>query len=194
MASRAARRRRVVAADDLFRLRFVADPQISPDGTQVAYVVAWADPNDHTRYRSQLKLARFDNAEPPRALTAGQHRDTSPRWSPDGLSIAFVSDRDDSRAQIFLLPLRGGEPQQLTKLKRGAGVPVWSPAGDRLAFSARVDVEEIAQQEGQSDEKGKPPRVKIITRVTHKADGEGFVEAIHKHLFVLEVGAANREP
>src|SRR5437867_8597315 len=103
MASRATRRRRVVAADDLFRLRFVADPQISPDGTQVAYVVGWVDPNDHTRYRSQLKLATFDQNEPPRALTSGMHRDTSPRWSPDGCSLAFVSDRDDSRSQIFLL-------------------------------------------------------------------------------------------
>jgi len=194
MASRAARRRRVVAADDLFRLRFVADPQISPDGTQVAYVVAWVDPTDHTRYRSQLKLAPFDGSSPSRALTSGQYRDTAPRWSPDGCSIAFVSDRDDSRSQIFLLPLHGGEPQQLTKLKRGAGAPVWSPTGDRLAFSARVDIEEIAKQEGQSDEKGKPPRVKLVTRVKHKADGEGFVEAIRKHLFVLNTNPETSEP
>src|SRR6266700_5328773 len=108
-----------MTAEDLYQLRFVADPQISPDGTQVAYVVAWVDPDDHTRYRSQLRLARFDNTARPRALTTGQHRDTSPRWSPDGCSIAFVSDRDDSRAQIFVLPLQGGEPRQLTRLKRG---------------------------------------------------------------------------
>jgi dipeptidyl aminopeptidase/acylaminoacyl peptidase len=194
MASRATRRRRVVAADDLFRLRFVADPQISPDGTQVAYVVAWVDPDDHTRYRSQLKLARFDAAEPPRALTSGQHRDTSPRWSPDGCLLAFVSDRDEPRSQIFVLPLKGGEPRQLTKLERGAGTPVWSPDGGRLAFSARVDIEEIAKQEGQSDEKGKPPRVKIITRVKHKGDGEGFFEAMRKHLFVLKLDHEKNEP
>jgi dipeptidyl aminopeptidase/acylaminoacyl peptidase len=187
-------RRRGVAADDLYRLRFVADPQLSPDGALVAYVVAWVDPEDHTRYRSQLMLADAHAASPPRALTSGLHRDTVPRWSPDGGSLAFVSDRVDSQSQLFLLPLQGGEPRQLTSLKRGAGVPVWSPDGDRLAFSARVDIDAIVRQEGQSDEKGKPPRVKIITRVRHKADGEGFFEAIRKHLFVLEVGAANREP
>src|SRR5437879_4905043 len=86
------------------------------------------------------------------------------------------------------------EPRQLTSLKRGAGVPVWSPNGDRLAFAARVDVEAIARQEGQSDEKGKSPRVKIITRVRHKADGEGFLEAVRKHLFVLDVREGASEP
>jgi dipeptidyl aminopeptidase/acylaminoacyl peptidase len=189
-------RRRGVAADDLYRLRFVADPQVSPDGSLVAYVVAWVDPQDHTRYRSQLMLADARAASPPRALTSGLHRDTAPRWSPDGGSLAFVSDRIDARAQLFLLPLQGGEPRQLTSLKRGAGVPAWSPTGDRLAFSARVDIEAIVQQEGQSDEPGKPPRVKIITRVRHKADGEGFLEAVRKHLFVLDLGAhkATREP
>jgi dipeptidyl aminopeptidase/acylaminoacyl peptidase len=197
MASRAARRR-VVAADDLFRLRFVGDPQISPDGAQVAYVVAWVDPADHTRYRSQLMLAPFDgdgsDVASPRALTSGRHRDTAPRWSPDGCSLAFVSDRDQSRSQVFVLPLQGGEPRQLTSLQRGAGVPVWSPAGDRIAFSGRVDVEAIAAQEGQSDEKGKPPRVKIITRVRHKADGEGFFEALRKHVFVVDaVGGEPRQ-
>ncbi len=193
MASRATRRR-AVAADDLFRLRFVTDPQISPDGSQVAFVVAWVDPADHTRYRSQLRLAAFDGSVPSRALTTGQHRDNAPRWSPDGCSLAFVSDRDNSLAQVFVLPLQGGEPRQLTSLKRGAGAPVWSPSGDRLAFSARVDVAEIATQEGQSDEKGKPPRVKIITRVRHKGDGEGFFEAMRKHLFVLNVDQEKGEP
>ncbi len=171
----------------MYRLRFVSDAQLSPDGSQVAYVVAWVDPNDHTRYCSQIMLVPFDASSPPRAITSGRHRDTAPRWSPDGYSLAFVSDRDNDRGQLFLLSLQGGEPRQLTQLKRGAGTPVWSPKGDRIAFSARVDIEQIALQEGQSEEKGKPPRVKIITRVRHKGDGEGFYEALHKHLFVVDI-------
>lgn len=176
-----------MAADDLFRLRFVSDAHISPDGSQVAYVVAWADPDDHTRYRSQLMLAAFDGSSPPRPLTSGKHRDTAPRWSPDGCWLAFLSDRQGDYTQLFVLPLSGGEPRQLTSLKRGAGAPVWSAKGDRLAFCARVDVEAIASQEGQSEEKNKAPRVKIITRVRHKGDGEGFFEALRKHLFVVDI-------
>ena len=162
MAERRVRRQRITA-EDLYRLRFVSDPQVSPDGAQVAYVVAWVDETDRTRYRSQLMLVPFDGSSPPRALTSGRHRDTAPRWSPDSCSIAFLSDRDAEIAQLFFLNLRGGEPQQLTQLKRGAGVPVWSPKGDRVAFSARVDIDEIVGQEGQSEEKGKPPRVKITS-------------------------------
>jgi dipeptidyl aminopeptidase/acylaminoacyl peptidase len=184
---------RAVEADDLYRLRFVSDPQLSPDGSQVIYVVAWADPDDHTRYRSKLMLVPFDGSQPPRPLTSGLHRDTSPRWAPDGCHIAFLSDRDQDKAQLFVLPLNGGEPKQVTSLKRGGGVPVWSPRGHRLAFTARTDVEEIAQQEGQSEEKGKTPRVRVVTRIRYKADGEGLLEALRKHIFVASI-EGNQEP
>jgi dipeptidyl aminopeptidase/acylaminoacyl peptidase len=176
-----------MTAEDIYRLRFVSDPQISPDGSQVAYVVSWVDPDDHTRYRSQLMLAAYDGSSAPRPLTSGKQRDFAPRWSPDSCSLAFLSNRDKEMPQLFLLPLQGGEPRQLTSLKRGAGAASWSPDGQRLAFAARVDIPEIASQEGQSDEKGKPPRVKVITRVNHKADGEGFLEALRTHLFVLKL-------
>ncbi len=179
--------RRAVTADDLYKLRFVSDPQVSPDGSQVAYVVAWVDPDEHTRYRSQIMLVPFDGSSAPRALTSGRHRDTAPRWSPDGRFLAFLSNRDDERPQLFALPLQGGEARQLTALKRGAGAAAWSPNGERLAFSARVDIAEITRQEGQSEEKGKQPRVKIVTRVKYKADGEGMLEALRKHLFVVDL-------
>src|SRR5207249_9438285 len=85
-------------------------------------------------------------------------------------------------------------PRPPSMYHRVAGPPEPSPNGDRLAISARVDGEDIAGQEGQSDEKGKPPRVKIITRVHHRGDGEGFFEAMRKHLFVLNVEQEKTEP
>src|SRR4051812_4569323 len=126
MMLRRGRRRGVVAAD-LAALRFVSDAQISPDGSRVVYVVAWVD-GERQRYRSQLMLGPTDGTTAPRALTTGDHRDTAPRWAPEGGAIAFLSDRD-GRTQLYLLPLQGGEPRQLTCLARGAGIPVWSPDG-----------------------------------------------------------------
>jgi dipeptidyl aminopeptidase/acylaminoacyl peptidase len=184
--------RRAVTADDLYRLRFVSDPQVSPDGSQVTYVVAWVDPDEHTRYRSQIMLVPFDGSSAPRPLTSGRHRDSAPRWSPDGCSLAFLSNREEERPQLFVLSLQGGEPRQLTSLARGAGAATWSPNGDRLAFAAKVDVKEIAEQEGQSKEKGKQPRVRIVTRVKYQADGEGLVESLRKHLFVVDVGGNDK--
>src|SRR3712207_6043565 len=84
-------KRRPIVAEDLYSLRFVSDPQVSPDGTQVAYVVSWVDPGDHTRYRSQLMLVPADGSSLPRAITSGKHRDGAPRWAPDGQSLAFIS-------------------------------------------------------------------------------------------------------
>src|SRR6266850_1333491 len=100
-------RRRPVIAEDVYKLKFISDPQISPDGEQVVYVSAWVDPEDHTRYRSRLMQVPFDGSSQPRALTSGRHRDTAPRWSPDGCNLAFVSDRDKDKPQLFVLPLQG---------------------------------------------------------------------------------------
>ena len=179
-----------MTAEDLRELRFVGDPQLSPDGSQVAYVVNRVDADDPARYRSQIMLVQFDGSCSARSLTSGRYRDSAPRWSPDGRSLAFLSDREGERSQLFVMSLEGGDPRQLTRLKHGAGAPRWSPTGDRLAFSARVDIEDIARQEGQSEEKGKQPRVKLVTRVRYKADGEGYLEAVHSQLFVVDVQTA----
>src|SRR5262245_8038421 len=126
--------KRTITEMDLFKFVWIADPQISPDGSRVAFVRVWVN-QKADRYDSALWIAPTGGGAA-RQLSAGP-RDTSPRWSPDGKRLAFVrSVEKEGRPQppqIFLLSFDGGEAQALTDLPRGAGAPEWSPDGKTIA-------------------------------------------------------------
>jgi dipeptidyl aminopeptidase/acylaminoacyl peptidase len=173
---------------DLTRIRFVSDPQISPDGATVAFVVTTLS-EEKDEYLSSIWLVDTTGGEP-RRFTTGPRRDTSPRWSPDGSRLAFVSEREaKKKGQLYVMPARGGEPTRLTDLRHGVSAPQWSPDGTRLAFVSRVG----GWQEPESEEekaKSRPPR--IITTLKYRFNGEGFTYDRRAHVFV--VSAAGGEP
>ncbi|MEZ4588621.1 MAG: S9 family peptidase [Gemmatimonadales bacterium] len=129
----AAQAKRVATVDDLMRLKTVTDVQLSPDGSKVAYVVTVpvVDKNEHD---SDVWLVPAAGGEPIQ-LTNSPKGDQSPRWSPDGRRIAFVSMRDGP-PNIYLLDLRGGEPRKLTRTEGGVQGFAWSPDGGRIAFTS----------------------------------------------------------
>ena len=159
---------------DILALTSVSDPQLSPDGRHVAYVLTRVDEPGNT-YSSQVWIAATDASTPPRPLSAGAHKDSSPRWSPDGGRIAFTSTRKKdakgkTKSTLHLLPFdQPGETVLLAEHDEGIGAPAWSPDGTMLAVTARVRGDHY-----EHDEISRRPPRKIESLFT-TLNGEGFV-------------------
>lgn len=123
-----------ITFDDMIKMHRVAEPQISPDGKWVAYTLARPD-MDANRNASNIWMVSTAGGAP-QQLTQSGH-DSSPVWSPDGKTIAFLSSRGGD-SQVYLLSLEGGEAQKLTKLSTGADIVKWSPDGKTIAFTSSV--------------------------------------------------------
>jgi dipeptidyl aminopeptidase/acylaminoacyl peptidase len=162
---------------DVYELTGATDPRISPDGRTVAYTV-WSIDRDANDYRSAIWLAPTGRSGTPRQFTSGTKRDATPRWSPDGASLAFTSKRDGEHMQLYVIPVAGGEPRRLTDLKDDVMDPAWSPDGSRLAFVCRVP--DAAYEE---DEKRRPPR--RFRRLKYKLDNVGWTADRPQRLFVV---------
>ncbi|HEV2527116.1 MAG TPA: S9 family peptidase [Thermomicrobiales bacterium] len=187
---------RPLTPDDLFRIALVSDPRPSPDGRHIAYVVTRLDKAQDT-YLAAIWLAPTDpSAGAPRQLTAGTHRDTTPRWSPDGTTLAFVSNRPGTAApdsgnddagkddkggkpvnQIWTIRLDGGEAVQLTRLKRGASGPAWSPDGGSIAFTAATSAEDEAKARGDEYQKAAVADERVVTDIGWRFDGRGPIDS-----------------
>ncbi|HMD34725.1 MAG TPA: S9 family peptidase [Vicinamibacterales bacterium] len=213
-ASPRAAGKRFMTETDLFKFTWIADPQISPDGSTVAFVRVSVNEKEN-RYETSLYVVSSDGHETPRRLTSGI-RDTSPRWAPDGKSIAFVrapanppsgaspsssgaspssggasqsSTGDKIQAtQLYLLSLDGGEARALTDLERGVQSPAWSPDGKTIAFNSPTGRE---KREGQ-DGKGHKSDVTVVTRPVYRANGNPtYVDNDHhSHIFTVRVAGS----
>ncbi|MDQ5836721.1 MAG: DPP IV N-terminal domain-containing protein, partial [Acidobacteriota bacterium] len=246
---------RGITPEDYFAFEFVGDPRLSPDGKLVAYVLTTIDQRQNRR-QSQIWLASTDGSRPPRQLTSSQQSSTSPRWSPDGHSLAFISARPWSdvansaqrgasqgtptatatptpqpapganapqatptqatpqttpapnvtattpgvpsalqttapapesqpRAQVWLLPLEGGEARRLTNLRNGVSTFEWSPDGKRLVLTSRT---------GPSDAKPPSSDVRHYKHLSYKFNDTGWFDDKRSHLWVADLanGAARQ--
>jgi dipeptidyl aminopeptidase/acylaminoacyl peptidase len=164
--------------EDVYELTGVSDPRLSPDGSTVAYVV-WHLDREENEGRGAIWLAPVDGSGPPRQFTSGIKRDADPRWSPSGDRLAFTSKREGGAAQLYVIPLAGGEPVKLTDLKEDVSQAAWSPDGTRILFVSRVR----DQAYEETDEKKRPPR--RFRRLQFKLDNEGWTADRPQHLFVV---------
>ncbi len=144
---RAEEKLRPMTVDDVMKVRYITDVALSPDGERIAYVISEADLKQG-RYNTDVWLLPFAGGTPTR-LTNSPGQDDSPRWSPDGKTLAFLSDRA-GKPQIWLIPVDGGEARQLTDSKTGVRDHAWSPGGKRLAYIA-LEPDTEAQEKQKRD-------------------------------------------
>lgn len=121
--------------NELLKVRRVGDPQLSPDGSTVAYTITDVD-KAANRGTTHIYLVPAAGGEP-KMLATGERSSNSPRWSPDGRRLAFVSTREGT-PQIWTIDVASGAQQKVTSIADGAGDPLWSPDGKLIAFTSDV--------------------------------------------------------
>jgi dipeptidyl aminopeptidase/acylaminoacyl peptidase/CubicO group peptidase (beta-lactamase class C family) len=168
--------------EDLVDIAVPEQPALSPDGQEIAYVLRTSDAADDRNVTALWRVGSRDGE--PEQLTAGP-ADSSPAWSPDGSTIAFLR-AGDGPPQLWLLPATGGEPRRSTDLPLGAGTPVWSPDGSRIAFGALVDLL-AAPGEREGNRAGRAHAPVVAERLDYQADGVGLRRDARRHLHVLDV-------
>ena len=177
--------RRALRAGDLFRLRNVNDPQLSPDGAWVAYSVAAID-SAKDKTDTDIWMSSWDGAQSLR-VTSSPESESTPRWSPDGKYLAFLSGRQEGKGgQVWLLDRRGGEAQRLTMVKGGISNFAWSPDAKRLVLALDEETDSIARKD--TAEK-KTPKPIVIDRYNFKRDIAGYLGTKRTHLALFDVSS-----
>jgi dipeptidyl aminopeptidase/acylaminoacyl peptidase len=168
--------------EDLMRVQSVSDPQVSPDGAWVAYVVT-SNNLEADEARSAIWMVSWDGSQR-LALTGAADGTSRPRWSPDGRYLAYIATPAGSeKGEIMVLDRRGGEAKQLTGVTADIAGYAWSPDGKRLVIAM-----------DQSDE-GKTPKPIVIEAWHFKQDEDGYLAKGHeRHLYLLDVGSKHLEP
>ena len=202
--------------DDLYRLAVPHEPQLSPDGSRVVFTVKRTSVGKDG-YRLSIWSAPVDGSAPASQLTLGARTDRAPRISPDGSTLAFISDRRlyaeeepgkpkeakdrDDCFQVHLLPLGGGEARRLTDLPKGVTDLAWSPDGSTLAvltasLGATEDEDRRKRGRAPKPQPGETPLsdYRFIDRLGYQYNGTGFIDDKDQHLWLVDVATGDARP
>lgn len=170
-----------IEIQDLYELRALSDPRLSPSGDEAVYVKTFMC-EERNEYFSTLHSIRLQD-KTTRQWTFGEQKISTPRWSPDGRKIAFVSNRSGVN-QLYLIHRDGGEAEQLTDYQKGVSNPVWSPCGEKIAVSLRLEKGETFEKKEDEEEKIKPF---VATSMKYKSDDRGFNDNCYSQIVVVDV-------
>ncbi|QQS42555.1 MAG: S9 family peptidase [Acidobacteriota bacterium] len=171
---------------DLFEIEFATDPQISPDGRSIVYVRNYYDIMTDRR-RADLWVVGENLSNQPFLPDSRLGDASSPRWSPDGKKLAFVTRDSKGKAQIFCSWVDTGRIGRLTNLTESPGGLSWSPDGSRIAFFMRVPDSQkpLAKLPSKPEGAEWAEGAKVIDRLVYRADGRGYLPYGYSQLFLL---------
>ena len=184
----------VLSGIDLFGLEQAADPQISPDGAYIVYVRSSADVMTDRVHPTLWMVDTRTGQQMP--LAAGPERHASPRWSPDGSRIAFVSAAEGQSPQLFVRWITSGATAKITGLPDSPSSISWSPDGRQIAYVMTVPGTPTKLGSAPAKPEGAKwaEPLEVFDRVTYRADGGGYLKPGYNHVFLVAAdGGAPRQ-
>lgn len=186
-----------ITPEDYFAFEFASDPNISPDGKFVAYVVTKID-RAQNRRNSSIWMVATDGSRAPWQFTTSPQSSNSPRWGPDGKSLAFLSSRptemtatmsaaalpsaEPPRNQVYILSMNGGEAKRVTSLKNGVSLFRWSPDGAHLVVVSR-----IGPSDGRTGDGKDRSDVRHYKNTSYKFNDTGWFDDRRTHVWVIDL-------
>ncbi|HET6266543.1 MAG TPA: S9 family peptidase, partial [Acidobacteriota bacterium] len=178
--------------EDMQKISRIADPQLSPDGKWVAFMVQKSDVAQNKAVQN-LWIMSSTGGDPHQLTFAEKGTNSRPRWSPDSTSLYFISDRASDVPQIFQLNLAGGEARQVTKFSTGVDSFLLSPDGKTLAISASVfpECSDLAcNEKKQKEVDDNKAKVRVINTIPFRR-WDSWVEGKRNHIFVMPVAGGD---
>jgi dipeptidyl aminopeptidase/acylaminoacyl peptidase len=185
--------RRLLTLEDTWSIKTITEMRLSPDGQRIAYTLESLDKEQNAK-RSAIWMLDQRTGQS-RQFTSGAKHDGSPRWSPDGRWLAFVSNRQGEQSQLWVMPTDGGEARKLTKMKNGVSDFCWSPDGAWIAFISEIKLDgKITEDEDtttdpkakEREKQDEAQRLRQVTRLQFRWDGRGLLEG-RGHLFKINI-------